>query len=316
MTRYDGPVVDAHHHFWEPRLGRQPWLLPDAHIPFRYGDYEPIKRDYLPDDLRRDAASAGIRLVGSVTMETEWDEDDPVGEMAYTAGIAAADAGAGASFPLPNAAVAHALLERDDVDDVLASLAAKPIVRAVRQKPGQASSPSTVGDSPTLLDDPAWRRGFARLAEHGLHFELQTAWWELDRAAVLFAAHPSVPVVINHAALPSERSASALAGWRDAIGRIAELPHVSMKISGIGLPGVPWTAASNAPVVDGIVEAFGASRVLFASNFPVDSLTATYAEIWDGFVELSSSWSASEQLAAFAGNAVRIYRLDQALLSN
>jgi predicted TIM-barrel fold metal-dependent hydrolase len=313
VSRYDGPVVDAHHHFWEPRLGRQPWLLPDARIPFRYGQYDAIKRDYLPDDLRRDAASAGVRLVGSVTMETEWDEDDPVGEMRYTAGVAAADAGA--AHPLPNAAVAHALLERDDVDDVLGALAALPIVRAVRQKPGQASSPSTVGVVPTLLDDPAWRRGFARLADHGLHFELQTAWWELDRAAALFTAHPSVRVVINHAALPSDRSPSALGGWRAAVGRIAELPHVSMKVSGIGLPGVPWTAASNAPIVDGIVEAFGPARVLFASNFPVDSLTATYADIWNGFRTLTASWSPDDQLAAFAGNAVRVYRLDPALLS-
>ena len=82
MPAYEGPIIDAHHHFWEPELSRQPWLLPDANIPFRYGDYNAIKCSYLPPDLLRDAA--GFNIVGSVTMETEWDLDDPVGEMVYT----------------------------------------------------------------------------------------------------------------------------------------------------------------------------------------------------------------------------------------
>jgi predicted TIM-barrel fold metal-dependent hydrolase len=296
VSRYAGPVIDAHHHFWEPRLGHQPWLRPGAAIPFRYGDYEAIKRDFLPADLRRLAADAGIDLVGSVTMETEWVEDDPIGEMDYTAAIAARDG-------LPNAAVAHALLEEPDVDETLAALAARPIVRGVRQKPGEH-----------LLTDPAWRRGFARLAAHGLHFELQAAWSRFGVARELFAAHPEIPVVVNHAGLPADRSPSAMDGWRAAVESIASLPHVSMKISGIGLPGVPWTAENNRPVVDGLVEAFGTDRVMFASNFPVDSLAGSYADIYGGFVRLTSSWSEPEQRAAFAGNAVRVYRLDPALL--
>lgn len=296
MSRYDGPVVDAHHHFWEPRLGHQPWLRPGVRIPFRYGDYEAIKTDFLPDDLRRLAAEAEIDLVGSVTMETEWAEDDPVGEMTYTQAIADQEG-------LPNAAVAHALLEDPLVDIVLEELAAVPIVRGVRQKPGD-----------TLLDDPAWRKGFARLAAHGLHFELQAAWSQFEVARTLFAAHPDVPVVVNHAGLPADRSPAAMDGWRAAVSRIAELPHVSMKISGIGLPGVPWTAANNEPVVSFLAETFGADRVLFASNFPVDSLAGSYADIWGGFLVLTAGWSRAEQLAAFAGNAVRVYRLDPTLL--
>jgi predicted TIM-barrel fold metal-dependent hydrolase len=311
MTRYAGPVVDAHHHFWEPSRGFQPWLRPGVRIPFRYGDYESIKRDFMPADLRAEAATAGIDLVGSVTMETEWDESDPVGEMRYTAAIAERDG-------LPDAAVAHAVLQDACVGPTLEELAAlhvrgRRFVAGVRQKPGQSSDP-THPDA-TLLSDPAWQRGFVGLAAHGLHFELQTAWWQLDEAFPLFAANPAIPVVINHAALPSDRSAEAMGGWRAAVGRIAELEHVSMKISGIGLPGVPWTVDVNRPVVEGLVDAFGTDRVLFASNFPVDSLAGSYADIYGGFLDITSSWSTSEQRAAFAGNAVSIYRLDPALIA-
>lgn len=307
MARYDGPVIDAHHHFWEPRLGHQPWLRPGVSIPFRYGDYAAIKRDYLPHDLRRDAADAGIRLVGSVTMETEWDEADLIGEVVYTEALAA-------QHGLPDAVVARALLHHDDAERALAALAEHPLVRAVRHKPGHAESPAAAAATPTLLTDPAWRRGFAALARHGLTFELQTAWWHLGEAAALFASHPEVPVVLNHAGLPADRSPEALEGWREAVRGLARLPQVSVKISGLGLPGVRWTADLQRPVVEALVEAFGAGRVMFASNFPVDSLTAAYADVWGSFLDLSSAWSPGEQRAAFAGTAVRTYRLPPALL--
>lgn len=306
MSRYTGPIVDAHQHFWEPGLGRQPWLREGVAIPFRYGNYEALKRDYLPPDLLKDAA--GLDIVGTVTMETEWEESDPVGEIEYTEGIAG-------RFGLPTAAVAHAPLRDATVRKTLDALAAHDIVRAVRHKPGQAAGPEQAS-RPTLLSDPVWQRGFAALAAHGLGFELQTAWWHLDEAAALFARHPRIPVVVNHAALPSDRSPEALAAWRAAIGRIARLPHVSMKISGIGLPGVAWTAENNRPIVEGVTDAFGTDRIMFASNFPVDSLTGSYTDIYGGFLDLTAGWSRAEQLAAFAGNAVRIYRLPETLLAN
>ena len=50
-----GPVVDPHQHFWDPSANDHPCLRPDAHIPFRYGRYDAIKRRYLPPDYRADA---------------------------------------------------------------------------------------------------------------------------------------------------------------------------------------------------------------------------------------------------------------------
>ncbi|GAA2025288.1 amidohydrolase family protein [Pseudokineococcus marinus] len=307
MSAYDGPVVDAHHHVWQPRLGRQPWLRPGAAIPFRYGDYEALKRDYMPDDLRADAEDAGVRLVGSVTMETEWEEDDPLGEMDWTAAVAAREG-------LPTAGVAHAVLDASGVDAVLGALADRPFVRGVRHKPGQAPSPARAAAEPTLMTSPVWRRGYARLAEHGLPFELQTAWWHLDEAVDLVRAHPGTPVVLNHAGLPADRSEEGLAGWEAALRRLAALEQVLVKISGIGRTDAPWTAEGNRRVVETCVDAFGPERTMLASNFPVDSLTATYAEVWGGFREITSGWSRDEQLDVFARTAVRHYRLPPALV--
>ena len=54
---WNGPIVDAHHHFWDPSINDHPWLAPEANIPFRYGDYSAIKRRYFPDDYFADTGA-------------------------------------------------------------------------------------------------------------------------------------------------------------------------------------------------------------------------------------------------------------------
>ncbi|HFQ7753208.1 TPA: thioesterase, partial [Pseudomonas aeruginosa] len=78
---YDGPIVDAHHHFWDPQANYHPWLAEDAKIPFRYGDYSAIKRRYLPADYFGDVGAH--RVVETVYVETEWDPRDPLGETRF-----------------------------------------------------------------------------------------------------------------------------------------------------------------------------------------------------------------------------------------
>jgi predicted TIM-barrel fold metal-dependent hydrolase len=89
---------------------------------------------------------------------------------------------------------------------------------------------------------------------------------------------------------------------------------VWLKISGIGVRGVPWTVEANREIVERAASLFGPDRIMFASNFPVDGLTGTYQDIMGGFLDITSSWSLDEQRRAFAENAVRRYQLDPAVL--
>lgn len=305
MAIYTGPIVDAHHHFWEPELGCQPWLLPEAHIPFRYGNYDSIKHSYLPPDLLRDAKN--FRLVGTVTMETEWDEHDPIGEMEYMQQMQD-------HYGLPNACVAHAVLDEEGVEATIERLADMPIVRSVRHKPGQAASPREAAANPSKLMDPKWRAGFSLLEKYGLLFDLQVAWWHMSEAVELARLNPDQLLIVNHSALPADRCADMMAGWQQAVDLLAGEPNVVMKISGIGLPNTAWTVANNRVIVESLFEKFGSQRVMFASNFPVDSLCGSYDDIFGGFVEISKDWSASEQTDAFIKTALVTYRLDPGLL--
>ncbi len=65
------PIVDAHQHFWDIAKNYYPWLCDSVPIPFRYGDYSALRRNYLPPDYARD--SAGFNIVKTVHMEAEWD---------------------------------------------------------------------------------------------------------------------------------------------------------------------------------------------------------------------------------------------------
>ena len=284
------PIVDAHQHFWDPRVNYHPWLCDQPPIPFRYGDYSALRRPYLPVDYFADARPHVV--VKTVYVETEWDSRDPLGEMHYVARLRR-------ETGFPTVSVAQAWLDRDDLAATLEGLAQFDFVRGIRHKP-----------RPGQMAETRWRAGFEQLARSGLRFDLQAPWTQLEEAAQLARAFPDARVILNHTGLPAERSAEGIAGWKKAMGALAACPNVAVKISGLGLPGQPWTAASNREVVLGAINCFGTGRAMFASNFPVDSLCATFDAIVSGMRVIVRDFSAAEQRALFHDNAVRIYDME------
>ncbi len=91
---------------------------------------------------------------------------------------------------------------------------------------------------------------------------------------------------------------------------LSACPNVAVKISGLGQPGAAWTVAANRDIVRTVIDLFGPARCMFASNFPVDSLCASFATIFDGFRAIVSDLSADEQRALFRDNAIRIYAME------
>ncbi|MDA1118555.1 MAG: amidohydrolase family protein [Proteobacteria bacterium] len=284
------PIVDAHQHFWDLRVNYHPWLCDAEPIPFRYGDYASLRRPYLPGEYFSDAR--GFDVVKTVYIETEWDPRDPLGETAWIEQLRR-DRG------FPTVIVAQAWLDRDDVESVLERQAAFDFVRGVRHKPQRGA-----------MGDARWRAGYARLARHGLRFDLQAPWTELADAAALCRAFPETLLILNHSGLPADRSAAGIAGWKAALRQLAACPNAAIKISGIGVPGQRWTAAANREVVLSAIDAFGLERAMFASNFPVDGLCGSFAEIYSGFREIVKDFPAAEQRRLFHDNALRIYAME------
>jgi predicted TIM-barrel fold metal-dependent hydrolase len=278
-------LVDAHQHFWDPGTHYYPWLNDEPPIPFRYGDYRAIRKRYLPPDYLRDAKD--FKVEKTVYVETEWNPQDPVGEMRYVEQLRR-------EHGLPTVAVAQAWLHHEDAFKVLESQSSFSFVRSIRHKP-----------PPGAMLDAKWRRGFGALARNGLRFDLQTPWASLGDAARLAADFPGTQIILNHTGLPADRSAEGLAGWKRAMKEFAARPNTAVKISGIGQAGKPWTVAANRQIVLDTIEIFGEQRCMFASNFPVDSLCGSFATIFNGFREI-----AGESRALFHDNAIRLYGMN------
>ncbi len=285
------PIVDAHQHFWDPRINYHPWLCDQPPIPFRYGDYSALRRPYLPADYFADAAPHPV--VKTVYVETEWDPRDPVGEMRYGEKLRR-------ETGFPTVAVAQAWLDREDCAATLEALARFDFVRGIRHKP-----------RPGQMDDDRWRAGFALLARRGLRFDLQAPWAQLEEAARLARDFPESRIILNHTGLPADRSGEGIAGWKKALQALAACPNAAIKISGIGVPGQAWTAQANREIVLAAIDVFGIGRAMFASNFPVDGLCATFDTIVTGMREILRDFPAAGQRAFFHDNANRIYDMEK-----
>jgi len=295
------PIIDCHQHFWRLGQGNYPWLEDGNAAPHRYGPVTPLLRDYLPGDYRQDTAAFDI--VSSVHMEAEWRTDDPVGETRWLHDLAEAEG-------LPSAIIGQAWFARDDIHDILAGHAAFPLVRAVRQKPAVTHSPEQMQKGlPGSMSDPIWRAGYGLLAKYGLHYELQTRYWHLSEAAALARDFPEIPIVLNHAGVPEDRSALGLSAWRAGMLELAEQPNVKVKISGIGEAGHAWSVDRQRGVVRDVIRIFGVGRCMFASNFPVDRMVGSFATIFNGFLEITEDLSDSDRRQLFHDNAAETYGL-------
>lgn len=298
----DLPIVDAHQHYFDIETHYYPWLNDRPLRPFRYGDYSSICRNFLPAHYRR--LTGNHRVVQTVVIEGEWDPATPAEEVTFVESLAKTEA-------TLSAMVAQAWLDREDAVDLLRLYRDHPLVRGIRHKPAVTSRETWCEyfAVPGSMRDPRWREGYAQLAKNGLHFELQAPWWHLTEAAELARDFPDVTLVVNHTALPADRSAEGLAGWRENLALLAREPNVALKISGICIPGQPWPVEANRVVVNDAISIFDVSRCAFASNYPVDGVVNSLSEVFDGFKTIVRERSLTDRLALFHDNARRIYRL-------
>jgi predicted TIM-barrel fold metal-dependent hydrolase len=295
-------IVDAHHHFWDLDRNYYPWLSDHEETHFFLGDYTAIKRNYLPDDYRRDAE--GFEVVATVHVEAEWDRERQVAETEWLHEVNAAHG-------LPSVVVGHVWLAADNCAEVLREHMKHPLFRGVRSKPVTSLSPDTMTPgAPGTIQDPAWRRGLARLDELGLTYDLRVPYWHLHEAAEAIAAHPNLDVVLNHTGFPWDRSEAGIAAWRKAMKAIAACPNVRVKLSELGLKDAPWTVDGNRGVVLDAVEIFGVERCMWASNFPVAGLRIGYRAQLEGMLEILGDLSSDQTDQVFRRNAAAFYRID------
>ena len=134
---------------------------------------------------------------------------------------------------------------------------------------------------PRYLARPGVRNGLTAVAEAGgLAFDVVVSPWQLPLATETAAALPGVRFVLDHAGKPPIASGD-LRAWRADLARLAELPNVAVKVSGLVTEAdcVTWTQADLAPVIDHVLACFGTGRTMAGSDWPVCLLAADYAAV-------------------------------------
>jgi predicted TIM-barrel fold metal-dependent hydrolase len=296
--RHSQPIVDAHHHIW--RLAQTPWLNGPP-VPRIFGDYAPLRRDYLIDEYLADGMPLGV--VKSVYVQVNVATGKEIEEVAWVQSVAD-------RREFPHAITAFADLSAANVGDVLDGEMACGNVRAIRQQLHWHENPLyRFASRPDIMNDAGWRRGLAQVERRGLMFELQVFAGQMQDAVALVRDFANLTFVLLHAGMPEDRSRDGGGRWRAAMRQLAACPNAMVKISGLGTFEHGCSVASWRPVIEQAIDAFGPNRCLFGSNFPIEKLWTSYAELVGVVRTCLEGYSEAERRAVLHDTAARLYGL-------
>jgi len=291
-------IVDAHHHIWRKR--DLPWLLGPMQ-PRIFGPYEPIRRDYAIEEYLSDIEGCGIAQ--SIYVQANWAPAQAVDEVAWVQTEADRTG-------YPHAIVGYADLRNPNVADVLEAQCQYPLLRGIRmQLHWHENELYRFADGPAVMNDPALHRNVGLLAERGLVFELQIFTAQMEDGAAFAEAFPDVPMVLTHCGMPEDLTPEGWRAWREGMRRLAAVPSVSVKLSGLGTFIHAVDQAHIERTVGETIALFGPERCLWGSNFPIEKLWTDYASLIGAYREALAHLSPAAQEAIFGGTARRLYRL-------
>lgn len=261
-------MIDAHHHLWNLSAVHYPWLMARGVERF-FGDPTPIQRNYLLDEFRADAGSEGF----TASVHIQVGAEDGVAEARWVQSVADDNP----DWPL--AQVVFCDLASEGLDRQLDAFQALSTVRGVRQIVGRAPGEDAASGTNALLDDPRFATGLREAGARGLSFDLQLIPDLMEKTARVLAQAPETKIALCHAGSPYNRSPRGLADWSASLLALSDMPQVHCKLSGLGMFDHDWTEENIRPIIETCLEQFGAERCMFGSNFPVDSLSSTYADL-------------------------------------
>jgi predicted TIM-barrel fold metal-dependent hydrolase len=298
MTRFAGPVIDTHHHIW--RRADVPWLK-DPPIRRAIGDFFGLRRDIPVEEWMHDVTPQGV--VKSVHVTANWGPTRALDETRWLQSVAD-------QHGFPHGIVCQADLADPDIEAQLTAQKQFPNLRGVRHQLHWDSAPLRQNVSrPDLCNTPEFRRGFALLEGLDLHFELQVFAAQAPYAVELIKAFPATRFILLHAGMLTERTPAAIEQWRAALTAMAAFPNVHVKISGLNMFNPDWTQKDMRQAIRDTIQIFGIERTIYGSNFPLEKLHASYADLFAAYCKVLSEYPEDDQRRVLHDNAVRFYRL-------
>ena len=297
----DIEIIDAHHHFWDLNQNYYPFLSDKIDENFFLGNYEFIRKNYLPNDYLNDSKEHNV--IGTIHCEAEWDRNDQVGETRWLENLSKKN-------KFPNAIVAHAWFHKKNSEEIIAKQASFDMVKGIRSKPITKLSPNSddlTGEG--SMQDINWRNGLKLLEKYNLNYDLRIPNWHLEEAIEIVRLIPNTKVIINHAGFPWDRTKQGMECWRKGIKLMSLEPNTFIKLSEFGVKDKDWDYSQNEQIIKELIDLFSPQRCMFASNFPVSKIKISFKDLYNNYKKIVKSFSSDEKKWLFAKTASEVYNL-------
>jgi L-fuconolactonase len=277
------PVIDAHHHFWDPARFAYPWM--------EGAEMAPLRRPFGPTDLAPLIAANGVDATlvvqcCSFVAETE-------------AFLAIAE-----ETPFIAGVIGWVDLTDPAVDATLDGMASRAKLVGIRHQVHDEADPHWL-----LRQDV--QRGLAAVFRHDLTYDLLVRTRELPAAIEVARTFRQGRFILDHAAKPTIAT-GITEGWRTGIEQLAQRPNVWCKLSGLVTEADwrGWTVGQLLPAVRHTWNTFGEDRLIFGSDWPVCLLAADYAEVKRAAARCLEALGAATSSKIWGANAIAAYHLN------
>ncbi len=278
------PIIDTHLHLWDLNRFRLPWVTKDS----------PLNRSYVMKDFL--TATQGLNVVKAVYMEVDVDVKQQNAEADYVTEICRDN-----TTPM-KAAVISGRPASEGFRDCMRRFRDNRAIKGIRQVLHVPETPAGFCLRENFV------RGLRVLDEMGLSYDLCMRPTDLGDAVKLTESLPNLKFILDHCGngpvFTRDRTQ-----WQRDMERVARSKNVMCKVSGIIAQCQPgkWRAEDLAPVINHTIDTFGPDRVMFAGDWPVCTLGATYRQWVEALQAIVRNRPAEHQRKLFHDNASRFY---------
>ena len=274
--------IDAHQHFWIYNPAEYAWIDQSMAI---------LERDFLPEDLLPELKKSCFQ--GSIAVQARQTPE----ETRWLLELAD-------KSPNILGVVGWVDLRGRECRSQLQAFSANPKLVGIRH------IVQSEADDYFLLR-PDFLEGIALLEEFDLAYDILIYSRHLPVAAEFVERFPRHRFVLDHLAKPPIRSGE-IESWARGIRRIASFPNVYSKLSGLITEADwrGWRAEDIAPYLQVAFEAFGGTRLMTGSDWPVCLVAGSYHRTMEVVQNYLQGHSAETREAVLGGNAQRFWRLN------
>ena len=273
--------IDAHQHFWNYDKEKHSWIDENMAV---------IRKDFLPSDLKKVYAENGIDGCVAVQADQTLDETDFLLKLAHKNEFIKGVVG---WVDLRDSAVDHTLEKYHPQNKI------KGWRHVVQDE----------ADHNFLLR-PDFLRGISYLEKYDYTYDILIFPHQLGAALEFVSHYPHQKFVIDHIAKPYIKD-GFYNGWATLMKEIAKHQNVYCKLSGMITEADyhKWTAEQINPYMDLALNAFGAERTMYGSDWPVCLVAGNYSQVLGLATNFIAKLSSSEQQAIMGLNAIKFYNL-------